>query len=476
MKFRWDKKYLYWGITAFLVICASICFYYLLFHGNSIWENIRVLTNISMPILDGFVLAYLLTPVLNFVEKKVLFPLYFNAAKIEKNGLSERVRKNIRKIGILITALFVLLFLYGFFSILIPQLITSIQNILFQFPTYIQNLNDWILGIFVNNPEIEGTVNNLLIRYSSKLEDWVSYNLIPQANALVKTLSTGLIGSVIGVAKALWNLLIGFIISIYLLDGKERFAGQGKKIIYSFFHTDTANIFISNVRFIHKTFSGFIGGKIVDSIIIGIICYFGTTLIGTPYPVLISVIVGITNVIPFFGPYMGAIPSAILILMVDPLQCFYFIIFIFVLQQFDGNILGPKILGDSTGLNSFWVIFSITIFGGLFGILGMVIGVPVFAVFYAGIKAVIHRRLEDKKLPLATDAYIGVKNIEEGGTFVKYEPRSRKRKKSQTSQNDKDQTVLENQIGSGDSWLLLKRKNHNPEQMENKQIENKHMK
>ena len=153
----------------------------------------------------------------------------------------------------------------------------------------------------------------------------------------------------------------------------------------SLFQTETANVFISNIRFIHKTFIGFVSGKIVDSIIIGIICYLGTNLMGTPYAVLISVIIGVTNIIPFFGPYMGAIPSAILILMVNPTQCLYFIIFIFVLQQFDGNILGPKILGDSTGLGSFWVIFSITLFGGLFGIIGMVIGVPVFAVFYAEI-------------------------------------------------------------------------------------------
>lgn len=468
MKFHWDKKYLYWGVTAFLVVCASICFYYLIFHGSSILGGVRTLINISMPIVDGFVLAYLLAPVLNLVEKRILIPAYSSMSKQSKTELSERTRKNIRKLGICVTALLTLFALYCFFSILIPQLIYSIQNILLQFPTYIQNLNDWILSIFADNPDIESVVNNLLMRYSSKLEDWVSYNLIPQANSLFKLISTGLIGSVIGAAKALWNLLIGFIISIYLLDGKERFAGQGKKIIYSWFSIDTANIFVSNVRFIHRTFIGFIGGKIVDSIIIGIICYFGTTLIGTPYPVLVSVIVGVTNVIPFFGPYMGAVPSAILILMVDPRQCFYFIIFIFVLQQFDGNILGPKILGDSTGLNSFWVIFSITLFGGLLGVLGMVIGVPVFAVIYAGTKAFIHRRLEDKKLPLSTDAYIGVKNIEESGAFVKYEPRSRKRKNTKKSSNDNISSAAsaepENQIGFGDSWLLLKRKNRSLEQ------------
>lgn len=459
MKFRWDKKYLYWGVTAFLVICASICFYYMLFHSINIWSGFKTLTKITMPILDGFILAYLLAPILNHVEKKILYPAYSSIANKDKQDFSDKVKKNIRKIGILITAILAVLFLYCFFSILIPQLLTSIENIILQFPYYIQNLNDWILGIFANNPDLEGVANSLLVRYSSKLEEWVTSNLIPQANSLLKFISTSLIGSVINLALALWNLIIGFIISIYLLDGKERFAGQGKKIIYACFHKDTANVFISNIRFIHRTFIGFIGGKIVDSIIIGILCYFGTNLIGTPYPVLVSVIIGVTNVIPFFGPYMGAIPSAILILMVDPLQCFYFIIFIFLLQQFDGNILGPKILGDSTGLNSFWVIFAITLFGGLLGVPGMVIGVPVFAVIYAGIRAVVHRRLEERNLPVSTDAYIKVRSIEDSGTFVKYEPHSRKKKKMKTSVGQETNSNNENQIGFGDSWLLLKRKN-----------------
>lgn len=454
MKFRWDKKYLYWGITAFLVICASICFYYILFHRSNLWSGIQMLLGIIMPVLDGFVLAYILSPVLNHIEKKMLYPVFAAATHTEKENFSVKTKKNLRKAGIFITLIFVVFCLYCFFSILIPQLVNSIQSIILQFPYYIQNLNEWILDVFDNNPDLEEAATVLLNRYSYKLEEWVTSDLIPQANSLLRLVSSGLIGSVIGVAKALWNLLIGFIISIYLLAGKENFAGQGKKIVYSFFSIDTANVFVSNVRFIHRTFTGFISGKIVDSIIIGIICYFGTRLMGTPYPVLISVIIGVTNVIPFFGPYMGAIPSAILILMVDPLQCFYFIIFILVLQQFDGNILGPKILGDSTGLNSFWVIFSITFFGGLLGVIGMVIGVPVFAVIYAGIRAMTNRRLEEKSLPTSTKEYVTVRSIDENGVFMKYEPRPKNKKKESVSSENSS-----GQIGFGDSWILLKRKN-----------------
>ncbi len=454
MNFRWDKKYLYWGITAFLAVCGSICFYYLLFHSSKLWDGFFSVVGIIMPVVDGFVLAYLLSPVLNHIERKILYPLYASVSHTERADFTGKIKKRLRKISIFITLFLLAFVLYCFFSIVIQQLVESIQSIIMQFPYYIHNLNDWLLGIFENNKELEETMSVLLERHAARLEEWATTELIPQANTLVRTLSTGLIGNVIGLAKALWNLLIGFIISIYLLDGKETFAGQGKKIVYALFHTDTANVFISNVRFIHKTFIGFVSGKIVDSIIIGIICYFGTILMGTPYAVLISVIIGVTNVVPFFGPYMGAIPSAILILMVDPRQCLYFIIFILILQQFDGNILGPKILGDSTGLNSFWVIFSITFFGGLFGILGMVIGVPVFAVIYAGIKAITGRKLEERHLPVSTQAYLQVFSIGQDGTFLRYDTEP-----GDISGQDHKEKPGESRIGFGDSWLLLKRRN-----------------
>ena len=457
MNFRWDKKYLYWGITAFFVICASICFYYLLFHSNNLWKGISTVINIAMPIIDGFVLAYILSPVVNHIERKLLYPAYRHSVSTDKQEIDLKARKRLRKISILATLLIVGIVLYCFFSILIPQLVNSIQSIILQFPYYIKNLNGWILRVFDNNPDLEETANIVLTRYSSKLEAWVTSDLIPQVNALLRVISTGLIGSVIGVARALWNFLIGFIISIYLLDGKENFAGQGKKIVYSLFSRETANVFISNIRFIHRTFIVFISGKIVDYIIIGIICYVGTNLMGTPYAMLVSVIIGVTNVIPFFGPYMGAIPSAILILMVNPPQCLYFIIFILILQQFDGNILGPKILGDSTGLGSFWVIFSITLFGGIFGILGMIIGVPVFAVIYAGIKAITNRRLEEKDLPSNTMEYMKVRRIEEDGTFIRHESH----KKHEKQGHDSD-TNSRSQIGLGNSWLLLKHKRKSP--------------
>ena len=423
MKFKFDKKYLYWGITDFLVIAAGILFYYILFHGASLSSGLSSFIGISMPIIDGFVLAYLMTPVLNKIEKCIIKPLYMKA----KLPMTPKNKRRMRGLSILVTIVLILVVLYEFFGLIIPEVVRSIQSIIFQFPIYVNNLSNWAMGLMRNNPDLEEVVNSLIDQYSSKILDYVNSNLLPHINGVIKTLSS----SVLGVFKAMWNLVIGFIISIYVLGSKEKFAGQAKKIAYALFDRKAGNEVISNFRFIHSTFIGFIGGKIVDSIIIGVICFICTTIIGTPYAILVSVIIGVTNVIPFFGPWIGGVPSALLVLMVDPIQALYFVILIMVIQQFDGNILGPKILGDSTGLSGFWVIFAITIFGGLFGVLGMVVGVPIFAVFYAAVKASVNRMLHKKNLPTDLGPYLTVGQIDETMSFTEYVPPVKKKKKKE---------------------------------------------
>lgn len=425
MKFRFDKKYLYWGLVGAFSIIAGILFYYILFHNESLSNAVGSFIKISMPIIDGLILAYLITPVLNTVERRIVRPLYEkNKVPITKNS-----GKRIRGFSILITIVIIFVVAYEFFSLIIPELIRSIQSIIFQFPMYVSNLASWATGLLENNPELGGIVDDIFNKSSTMLTDFLNSTVLPKVNSLLISLSTG----VIGFFKAMWNFIIGFIISIYILGSKETFAGQAKKIVYAFFDAPAANQIVANVRFIHATFGGFISGKIVDSIIIGIICFACTSIIGTPYAILVSVIVGVTNIIPFFGPWLGGIPSALLILMVNPMQCLYFIILILVIQQFDGNILGPKILGDSTGLSGFWVIFSITIFGGLFGILGMVVGVPIFAVLYAGFRALVNKHLAKKELPTETQPYLTVGSITEENSFVEYVP-VKKKKKSQESE------------------------------------------
>lgn len=421
MKFQIEKKYLAWGLTAFLVIVASILFYYVLFHMGNIKNAFSGAVRICMPVIDGLVIAYLLAPVVNYLEKECFFPL----CKKLNIRLHTHNKKRIRLITSLLTLGLLVLLLYWFCVMIIPQVIESVQNILGQLPIYISNLNRWADNLSKKNPELSVFVSDVLAQYSGQIEELTTKKFIPQINEIVQSISSTVFSSVLNILVMAWNFFIGLIIALYLLVSKELFAGQGKKMIYALFEEETGNSLIKNIRFVHSTFGGFISGKLVDSLIIGMLCFIGMTLLNLPYPLLVSLIVGVTNIIPFFGPFIGAVPSIILILMVNPLQALYFGIFVFVLQQFDGNILGPKILGDKTGLSSFWVIFSITIFGGYWGFIGMAVGVPVFAVLYAAWKSFISRSLQKKGLSTDTAEYLDLAEIKDS-RFIKLPPQKEK--------------------------------------------------
>lgn len=441
MKFRFEKKYVYWGVTAFLVIAASLIFYYLLFHMNNVRAGFRTFTKTCMPIIDGLVLAYLMTPLVKHMERDFFIPL---CKRLNLNTESAKTKKRMRLLSALITVIFVFVLLYLLCASIIPQLIVSIQNIALQLPVYATNLQDWIQKLFENNDDLAGIVTSLINQYSNELEDYLNSKLVPQLNVILTRFSSSIFSSMLGLLVTAWNLLIGLIISVYLLVSKESFAGQSKKIIYAIWEEETANKLISNIRFVNATFGGFINGKLVDSLIIGLICFIGMTLLQLPYPLLISVIVGITNIIPFFGPYLGAIPSIVLILMVNPKQALYFAIFVLILQQFDGNFLGPKILGNKTGLSSFWVIFSITLFGGYWGILGMAIGVPVFAVIYAGIKALVNQQLVKRGFSTNTKDYMFLSEIKDNHFIELHPPKQKERKgrKKETESKESEKTEI----------------------------------
>ena len=396
MKINRDSKYWKWGLTAFAVIAAGVCFFYLIFHTAALKVAADEFFEIIMPVLFGLCIAYLMTPILNFIERVVLYPL----ADKMKIADSPKRKKMIRGISIILTSVFVIAIIYLVFYMLISQIVPSIQSIITNADRYLSNLEVWIQNFLEKNPAIGTYASNIFNQYSQELEKWLNGTALDHALTLLKSFSTGIITTL----NILWKFIIGFIISI----------------IYAALERDTANRMIRNFRFTHRTFVGFLGGKILDSLIIGILCFIGTLILETPYAALVSVIIGITNIIPFFGPFLGAIPSSILVFVVDPLHplnCVYFILFIVILQQFDGNILGPKILGNSTGLSSFWVIFSITVFGGIFGIPGMIIGVPTFAVIYAAIRAVINTALEKKELSPKTEEYIKLDYVDEDGIY-----------------------------------------------------------
>lgn len=441
MKFNLNNKYVRWGITAFCVIAASICFYYLMFHGVNIKAALRSASDILMPITMGFVLAYVLTPVLNQIEYRIVKPL------MERVPMKNDTKRNsiTRGVSIIITTLLCFALIYALISMFLSQIIPSIMNLVSNFDMYINNVTKIINKLLENNPEVGNYLIKMINRYSGELESWIETSVFATTSDIIKTVSL----SVINVIGVLWNCVIGFIISIYLLASKERFAGQAKKIAYAVFDRDTANSVIRNFRFTHKTFIGFISGKVLDSIIIGLLCFIGTTLMQTPYAALVSVIIGITNIIPFFGPMIGAVPSTVLIFLVDPmhpLNAVYFVIFILALQQFDGNILGPKILGNSTGLDGFWVIFSITLFGGIFGILGMIVGVPIFAVIYAAVKSVVNTALTKKELPQEITTYMTVESIDDNG-FHEYIPEFKKNIDEQKSSREQKSRERKNSKG-----------------------------
>lgn len=449
MRFQIDKKYIRIGITAFAVIAASICFYYLIFHGDRFSNQINAFFTVISPVMYGIIIAYLLTPLVNGLETYLLKPILQRMKQT-----SNRAQKYIRGVSIIMTLVIVGMLIYAFFSILIPNIVTSVKTISVQFPTYIENLTNWSARFLADNPDIEVMVVRFLDTYSEEFYDYLNNTIVPQMETIIKQVSL----SMISLLKILWNFIIGFIISIYVMYSKETFAGQAKKIVYSIFRTTTANQFIKDVRFASDTFIGFISGKIIDSFIIGCICFVGTSVLKMPYALLVSVIVGVTNIIPFFGPYLGAIPSAVLILMVSPVKCAYFIIFILILQQVDGNLIGPKILGESTGLSGFWVIFSITVFGGIMGIPGMIIGVPFFAVLYAFMRRHTNKMLEKRGLPTQTEQYLNVDYIEEDAFIPRDTAKNQKSffrlGKHHKQKNIADETAINNKKEAGEQHKL----------------------
>lgn len=429
MKIKLSNRYLQIGLTIFFTTIALMGVYFLFFRLDTIKSAIGSFNKILTPVYCGFIFAYLMTPLLNAIENKLINPLFIKVSFLNK---IKNKKKKIRGISILLTLISVLLLIYLFFSALIPQIYNSIQNIISNYGKYTTNLMLWGQDIMESNPTLNNIVSQLIFSYTSEADDYlnsavlpaIKQFLLPNINDILMNLSS----SIMRVVLFFYNFIIGLIISIYVLNSKEKFISGFTKFLYAIFETKTANSFNESIRFIHKTFIGFLSGKVLDSAIVGVICYFLALIMKLPYPVLIGVIVGVTNIIPFFGPYFGAIPSVIIILMVDPMKALYFIIMILILQQVDGNLIGPMILSESTGLTSFWIIFSITLFGGLFGIVGMIIGVPITAVIFTGINKVTNGRLTKKKLPVENIDYYNIDGIDEEGNPIPHieVPKSKK--------------------------------------------------
>lgn len=410
------RDYIRRGISAFLVIFAGIICFFVFLRFESIANAIKKIMEVLAPIVYGFVLAFLLNPIVKRVEGWVI-PVLKKMFKKE-----ERAQKAARGVGIFSGLVVAIVLVMALLNMLIPELYKSIKDLVITLPEELSQWGKDINSSIKGNSTVDKIVKSALIQGKDALGNWVENDLLSwvqndlfkQTNQIITGVTTG----VISVVNVVLNILVGVIVSIYVLYSKERFASQSKKIVYAMMKPTAANNLIHIAKKANSIFSGFIIGKIIDSAIIGVLCFIGLSILRMPYTLLVSVIVGVTNIIPFFGPFIGAIPSAILIILVDPIKGLYFIIFVLLLQQLDGNVIGPKILGDSTGLSSFWVIFSILVSGGLFGFSGMIVGVPTFALIYYVVKMYIQQKLEQKKLPTDTDCYTETNYVDETGQFV----------------------------------------------------------
>ena len=398
MKFDFNKKYT--TITIYCIITFAIFLLMVLavFRFDGIVSFFESTMKILSPVIWGLVLAYLLNPVMKSFEK--IFK-----SLTEKKKSHPRLN---RRLSVAATSILTLAVLSALIAIVLPQIVSSISSILNNLNSYFSNAEKWVNKLLADNAQINDFINaefENIQKYATEIVN----KFQSQLKNIISELTQGAFSFLIGIK----DFFLGFIIMIYLLLSKEKFAGQIKKTLYAFLPGKYCENILSVTRRADSTFIGFISGKALDSLIIGLLCFIAMSLMHMPYAVLISFIIGITNMIPFFGPIIGAIPSGLLVLLSDPKKVIPFVIFVIILQQFDGNILGPKILGDSTGLPAFWVMFAIFVGGGFFGFAGMLLGVPVFAVIYAITRESVEERLKKKSLPVSTEEYITKQDIKE---------------------------------------------------------------
>ena len=405
--FRWDKKYLHWGVTAFCVIAASILFYMLV--SNLVWlrNALRDLGTILSPFIWGLVIAYLLYPLLKIYSQYLFTPLCKRLLKNSKKA-ETRIPAVARGLSVFLCVISLIVIVGGLIWLVAPQLYNSVEHIVVNSSDYITRLDDWLTRMLADYPEIEQTVSSAVGDLSNGVVTWATNYLLPRLSGLLNDVSA----NVISFFRGIYNIIIGVIVSVYVMYSKETFGARCKKLIYCIFSLEASEKILNAVQFTNQVFMGFLSGKILDSLIIGFLCFIGCSILRMPYALLVSVIVGLFNIIPFFGPIIGAIPTTLIILTESPLKALIFLIFVIVLQQFDGNILGPKILGNRVGINGFWVMFAIILGAGLFGFAGMLLGVPVFVVIYTFIKNLVEHKLERSGLPAETAEYMDIGYID----------------------------------------------------------------
>lgn len=385
-------------LTGLLIAAGAIFLFFVFMKIGPLFGSLRHLVHIIAPIVSGAVIAYLVAPICNAYERG----LYSGMKRLKmfrKDTTRQKVSGALAVTGSMLTLIAVIVL---FLVMILPQLWQSIVSMFNSISVYTDNIITLTKNLFAEHSWLEGSLVKFWESAESYITNFFQTKILPNVDVWITNLSTGVSQTIV----FLYNISIGMIVAVYMLASRRRFAAQGIKFLYAVLPARQAGMVLGRVRFADRVFGKFISGKIVESLIIGAIAMVGTYILKMPYAVLISVVIGLTNIIPFFGPIIGAIPCIFITLIVDPLKALYLTIFIVILQQVDGNIIGPKIMGKSTGLSGFWVLFSILLFGGLFGVLGMILGMPIFAIIYSMVSDWVSSRLQKKHLPSETKSYM----------------------------------------------------------------------
>lgn len=421
------------GVMVFITFVCCILFFFSVLRYQGFANGWHKVISAAQPIIIGLALAYLLNPVMKFFERH-LYRLFKDRMKTD-----QKARKMARGIAITCSIIFLIAVIVLLIAAIVPSVINSIMGIVDTLPANVANLVKMIQEGHLGNYEVADTIGDALTKLTDYVENWATKTLLPQARTYLIQITSG----VINMVKAMFNFVIGIIVAVYVLMIKERLIGQSKKVVYAVFKPKQGNIIVETMHKADDIFGGFIIGKIIDSAIIGVICYVGCSILRIPDTMLVSVIIGVTNIIPLFGPFIGAVPALLLVVIQSPWHALYLLIFIIVLQQVDGNIIGPKILGNSTGLTSFWVMFAILIGGGMFGFLGMLLGVPVFALMYYIVRRLVNHGVAKKQLPVMTADYVKVARIDENTREFQLYKETKKKKQNTAKKEDADNKNVE---------------------------------
>ena len=374
------------GVTIFVSLAAVVAFYFIVLRYEGLKYYLDIISLALQPVIVGIVIAYVICPVAKFLERQFRRGKWLSRAA--------------RPLAVLFTLLFAIGILGLFCALILPQVVESIRSLVVDLPEMLEVQLARLESYLKEDSDAAEAVMQMITSVETFLMTFIKENLFAAVSNVA--------GSVLSVGSAIVNLVVSIVVTVYLLLDRERYLGQCRKLFYAVSRNKRFNRAVMEV--LHQAdqiFSGFISGKLLDSLIVGVICFACLTVLKMPYALLVSVIVGVTNIIPMFGPFIGAIPSAFLILLVSPSKCIVFLIFIIILQQLDGNVIGPRILGNSTGLSAFYVTVAMMLFGKLMGFVGMIVGVPLFATLYYIVKRLAEYSLGQQGLPVGTAAYAG---------------------------------------------------------------------